>query len=120
MSRTQRQPKAFKDLGKTNTVKMTYTRENNSGHLLSGKCDIGPNSGRQNSITFSYEQGERDVQNSIEIQCKDCNDALLADIRFEKRCGLQKCEILSPSGYTIASARRRCVHVNGVGNASGS
>ncbi|CAC5371194.1 unnamed protein product [Mytilus coruscus] len=104
---TQRQPEAFKDLGKTNTVKITYTREINSGHLLSGKCDIRPNSGRQNSITFSYEQGEKDVQNSIEIQCKDCNNKLLADIKFEKRCGFQKCEMLSPSGYTIAFARKR-------------
>ncbi|CAC5391635.1 unnamed protein product [Mytilus coruscus] len=83
----------------------------NSGHLLSGKCDIGPNSGRQNSITFSFEQGERDVQNSIKIQCKDCNNKLLAEIKFEKRCGFQKCEMLSPSGYTIAFARKRFVHV---------
>ncbi|CAC5422273.1 unnamed protein product [Mytilus coruscus] len=45
------------------------------------------------------------VQNSIEIQCKDGNDKLLADIMFEKRCGFQKLEILSPSGYTIAKQR---------------
>ncbi|CAG2239600.1 unnamed protein product [Mytilus edulis] len=99
MSRNQRQPEGFRNVGNTNTVKITYTRERN--------CDIGPNSGRHNSISFAYEQGERDVQNSFVIQCKDCNDALLADIRFEKRCGFQTLEMLSPSGYTIASARQR-------------
>ncbi|XP_076084562.1 uncharacterized protein LOC143055310 [Mytilus galloprovincialis] len=107
MSRNQRQPEVFRNLGNTNTVKITYTREITSGNLLSGNCDIGPNSGRHNSISFAYEQGERDVHNSFVIQCKDCNDALLADIRFEKKCGFQALEMLSPSGYTIASARQR-------------
>ncbi|VDI09139.1 Hypothetical predicted protein, partial [Mytilus galloprovincialis] len=107
MSRNQRQPEVFRNLVNTNTVKITYTREITSGNLLAGKCDIGTGSGRQHSITFAYEQGERDVQNAFVIQCKDCNDALLADIRFERRCGFQTMEMLSPSGYTIASARQR-------------
>ncbi|XP_071141739.1 uncharacterized protein [Mytilus edulis] len=107
MSSAQRQPKVFKDLGKTKTVKITYTKEINSENIIRGKCYVGQNRGRQkSSLTFSNKQGVRDVQNQIEIQCKDCNKTLLAEISVEKGCCFQKCEILSPSGFTIASARK--------------